>query len=169
MNTRSGSWWEASLPRQRRALKPSLARIHEQGDLLNQINVILPDGQITSDFPNSRQAPFAKIFPFAADPNQLHDLAVPSRKRGVAHVINAGRDAVDAAASGDVRGWQGGSTRIIGSSAMPLQARLWLAHPMHHRRSVCLARRLHRSYAVRREGLTTTARSSSRLARELSG
>src|SRR5258706_4866852 len=43
-------------------------------------------------------APFAKIFLFSPDPNQLHISRVPSRKRGVAHVTNVGRDAVDAAA-----------------------------------------------------------------------
>ena len=30
------------------------------------------------------------------DPNQSYMLAVPSHKRGVAHVTNAGRDAMDA-------------------------------------------------------------------------
>jgi hypothetical protein len=31
-----------------------------------------PDGQITSDFQKSCQAPKSKIFCFAADPNQMH-------------------------------------------------------------------------------------------------
>ena len=33
----------------------------------------LPDGQITSDFQKSCQAPFVKIFCFAPDPNQFTD------------------------------------------------------------------------------------------------
>ena len=46
-------------------------------------------------------APFAKIFPFAADPNQLHipHRLVPLEGR-IAIVTNAGRDAVDARAPG---------------------------------------------------------------------
>jgi hypothetical protein len=62
---------------------------------------LLPDGQITSDFPKSCQAPKSKIFPFAPDPNQMHIQTVPSQERGVAHVINAGRDAVDAGSTLD--------------------------------------------------------------------
>src|ERR1700687_1167757 len=48
-----------------------------------------------------RPAPFAKIIPFAADPNQLHILhrLVPLEGR-IAIVTDAGRDAVDARASG---------------------------------------------------------------------
>src|SRR5207248_3672445 len=54
-------------------------------------------------------APFAKIFRFAPNPNHFYIDHRPVPQRGVAHVTNAGRDAVDARASGDVRGWQGGS------------------------------------------------------------
>ena len=64
----------------------------------------LPDGQITSVFPKWCQAPFAKIFLFSSDPNQFTDLPSGSDKRGVAHVINAGRDAVDAGSARDERG-----------------------------------------------------------------
>src|SRR6266403_2116074 len=41
----------------------------------------LPDGQITSDFQKLCQAPFAKIFLFAPDPNQFTDshCLVPTR------------------------------------------------------------------------------------------
>jgi hypothetical protein len=42
----------------------------------------LPDGQITSDFQKSCQAPFAKIFLFSADPNQLHIQGVPCPQEG---------------------------------------------------------------------------------------
>jgi hypothetical protein len=38
----------------------------------------LPDGQITSDFQNSCQAPKSKIFLFSPDPNQMHIQTVPS-------------------------------------------------------------------------------------------
>jgi hypothetical protein len=44
---------------------------------------ILPDGQITSDFPKPCQAPFAKIFLFALDPNQFTDSPCPVPQRGV--------------------------------------------------------------------------------------
>src|SRR5712692_7395267 len=59
-------------------------------------------------------APFAKIFRFRPDPNQIHNSRrlVPHEGR-IAIVTDAGRDAVDAAASGDARGWQGGSTRPV--------------------------------------------------------
>ena len=59
----------------------------------------LPDGQITSDFPKSCQAPFAKIFRFAPDPNQFTDSHRLVPTRGALRTSrNAGRDAVDAAA-----------------------------------------------------------------------
>src|SRR5712671_746306 len=62
-----------------------------------------PDGQIISDFPKSCQAPKSKIFPFAPDPNQFTDShrLVPTRGADRASSRNAGRDAVDAAASGE--------------------------------------------------------------------
>src|SRR5258708_36625660 len=62
----------------------------------------LPDGQITSDFQKWCQAPFAKIFRFAPAPNQFTDShrLVPARGADRASSRNAGRDAVDAAASG---------------------------------------------------------------------
>src|SRR6478672_13943490 len=76
--------------------------------MANQIRTIglrqiVPDGQITSDFQKSCQAPFAKIFRFAADPNQFTDSRrlVPARGSDRASSRNAGRDAVDAAASGE--------------------------------------------------------------------
>ena len=46
-------------------------------------------------------APFAKIFRFAPDPNHFHDPAIPSHRGGVAHVTDAGRDAVDAGGAKD--------------------------------------------------------------------
>ena|SRR5713101_7563059 len=59
-------------------------------------------------------APFAKIFSFRPDPNQFTDShrLVPDEGRSRV-VTSAGRDAVDAAALGDVRGWQGGSIRPV--------------------------------------------------------
>jgi hypothetical protein len=59
-------------------------------------------GQITSDFPKSRQAPKSKIFLFSLDPNQFTDSRRPVPTRGALRTSrNAGRDAVDAAASGE--------------------------------------------------------------------
>ena len=72
--------------------------------MTNSTRLVLPDGQITSVFPKWCQAPFAKIFLFSPDPNQFTDLPSGSDKRGVAHVINAERDAVDAGSARDERG-----------------------------------------------------------------
>jgi hypothetical protein len=59
------------------------------------------DGQITSDFQKSCQAPFAKIFCFAPDPNQFTDSHCPVPQEGRSRVVtSAGRDAVDVRASG---------------------------------------------------------------------
>ena len=64
-------------------------------------SLILPDGQITSDFQKSCQALFAKIFCFAPDPNQFTDSPRLVPQEGRSRVVtNAGRDAVDARASG---------------------------------------------------------------------
>jgi len=41
-----------------------------------------PDGQITSDFPKWCQAPFAKIFRFAATPNQIYNCRRPVPEEG---------------------------------------------------------------------------------------
>jgi hypothetical protein len=60
-----------------------------------------PDGQITSDFQKSCQAPKSKIFLFSLDPNQFtdsHPLVPPEGRSRV--VTSAGRDAVDVKASG---------------------------------------------------------------------
>jgi len=59
-------------------------------------------------------APLRKIFSFSFYPNQLHIRRCLVPPEGRSRVVtSAGRDAVDAAASGDVRGWQGGSTRPV--------------------------------------------------------
>jgi hypothetical protein len=64
--------------------------------------VNLPDGQITSCFPKWPVQPFLQKY-FCFRPTQISSLirTVPSRKRGVAHVINVGRDAVDAGSARD--------------------------------------------------------------------
>src|SRR5260370_30434009 len=60
------------------------------------------DGQITSDFQKSCQAPKSKIFRFAADPNQMHILSRPGPHRGALRTSrNAVRAAAHAAASGE--------------------------------------------------------------------
>src|SRR5258708_36980310 len=52
--------------------------------------------------------PFAKIFRFAADPNQIYIAYCPTPLEGrIAIVTDAGLDAVDAAASGTQRESQG--------------------------------------------------------------
>jgi hypothetical protein len=65
--------------------------------------LIVPDGQITSDFQKSCQAPKSKIFPFAPDPNQQYIPCVLSTE-GRAHVTDAGRDAMDVGSARDERG-----------------------------------------------------------------
>ena len=66
--------------RRSRGLVP---RLREILNLLNRIKLIVPDGQITSDFPKPCQAPKSKIFRFAVDPNQMHILSRPGPQRGV--------------------------------------------------------------------------------------
>jgi hypothetical protein len=71
----------------------------------------LPDGQITSCFPKWSVQPLLQKY-FPSFPTQISSLsrAVLFRQEGrLAIVTDVGQDAVDAAASGDVRGWQGGS------------------------------------------------------------
>ena len=79
-------------------------------NFLNPFNPILPDGQIT----HFLSSPLCKNILLPALPKSLL-YPPPSRpmKGRIAIVTDAGRDAVDAAASGDVRGWQGGSTRPV--------------------------------------------------------
>src|SRR6266403_4162947 len=50
--------------------------------MTNSTRLILPGGQITSDFPKWCQAPFAKIFLFFSDPNQFTDSPRPVPTRG---------------------------------------------------------------------------------------
>ncbi|MDP3074478.1 hypothetical protein [Bradyrhizobium sp.] len=57
------------------------------------------DGQITSVYRKTCQAPRAKIFLFYRIENQAISLRIPSHQEGrFANVTDAGRDAVDAAA-----------------------------------------------------------------------
>jgi hypothetical protein len=72
--------------------------------------LILPVGQIS----HLLSSPLCKNISVPVLPKSLLELP-PSRpmKGRIAIVTDAGRDAVDAAASGDVRGWQGGSTRPV--------------------------------------------------------
>jgi hypothetical protein len=60
-----------------------------------------PDGQITSDYQKWCQAPKSKIFLFPSDPNQMHIHRCLVPQEGRSRVVtSAGRDAVDAKASG---------------------------------------------------------------------
>ena len=62
----------------------------------------LPDGQITSCFPKWLVQPLLQKY-FPSHLTQISSLirTVPSQERGVAHVINVGRDAVDAGSARD--------------------------------------------------------------------
>ena len=75
------------------SLIPGLAcpcRLLQNGDLLKQINLICPV-----------QSSFAKISPFPFHPNHFYIPRRPTPLEGrIAIVTDAGRDAVDAAASG---------------------------------------------------------------------
>jgi hypothetical protein len=74
-------------------------------DIITALVLILPDGQITSRGQTSCQAPFAKIFSFAFDPNQFTDSCRPVPQEGrLAIVTNAGRDAMDVGSARDERG-----------------------------------------------------------------
>ena len=56
---------------------------------------------LTGKSPNYCPAPFAKIFRFPFHPNQIYIVSRPTPLEGrIAIVTDAGRDAVDAAASG---------------------------------------------------------------------
>jgi hypothetical protein len=62
--------------------------------------IVADDGQITESCP----APFAKIFRFAADPNQQYIAHRPVPQRGArAIVTDAGRDAMDTDSAEDDR------------------------------------------------------------------
>ena len=72
-------------------------------EIVEPIEPNLPDGQITSDFQKSCQAPYSKIF-LLSRLTQISSLirTVPCPTRGALRTSrNAGRDAVDAAASGE--------------------------------------------------------------------
>src|SRR6266436_3937808 len=90
MNTRSGSWWQRTWPSIGARVDRSLSGFIKPGRFVERDQSDLPC-----------PVPVAKIFLFSADPNQLH---IPSRlvpKEGrIAIVTDAGRDAVDARASG---------------------------------------------------------------------
>jgi hypothetical protein len=87
----------------------------EQADGAHQIAAFLPDGQITSDFQKSCQALFAKIFLFSLGPNQFTDSHCPAPPEGRSRVVtSAGRDAVDARASGAQRQSQGEMNLVSG-------------------------------------------------------
>jgi hypothetical protein len=64
--------------------------------------LILPDGQITSCFPKWLVQPLLQKY-FCFRPTQITSISitVPSQERGVAHVNDAGRDAVDAGSALD--------------------------------------------------------------------
>ena len=71
------------------------------------------DGQISSCFADLPVQPLLqKYFPSRLTQITSKSLTVSFRSEGRSRVVtSAGRDAVDAAASGDVRGWQGGSIK----------------------------------------------------------
>jgi len=70
--------------------------VHSRDPLARNDGADCPTGKS----PNCCPAPFAKIFLFRLTPNQIYIDHVPSPRGALAIVIDAGRDAVDAAASG---------------------------------------------------------------------
>jgi hypothetical protein len=70
--------------------------------LVEEASGAVPDGQITSDFQKSKVKPFLQKY-FASRLTQIRCISKPSRpERGALRTSrNAGRDAVDAAASGE--------------------------------------------------------------------
>jgi hypothetical protein len=85
----------------------------------------LPDGQISGAiYRSSCPAPFAKIFPFAPDPNQQYIVHRPVPQRGArAIVTNAERDAVDADSAGDDRRFR--LRQSFGGLALEARRSLW--------------------------------------------
>ena len=82
---------------------------------LIRLLLFLPDGQITSDFQKSCQAPKSKIFLFSSNPNQMHIPRHPVPPEGRSRVVtSAGRDAVDVKASGAQRQSQGEMNLVSG-------------------------------------------------------
>ena len=77
-------------------------------------NNFLPDGQITSCFPKWPVQPLLQKY-FCFGPRQISSLirAVPPQQRGVAHVTNAGRDAVDAGSALDEMCCSGRRSRVV--------------------------------------------------------
>src|SRR5712671_3176364 len=82
-------------------------RLRAGGSLMQRNEVrasllILPGGQITSCFPKWLVQPLLQKY-FPSHLTQISSLirTVPSQERGVAHVINVGRDAVDAGSARD--------------------------------------------------------------------
>jgi hypothetical protein len=90
--------------------KPNRTSTPENAEFLPSL-----DGQITSDFQKPCQAPKSKIFLFSLDPNQFTDsprLVPPEGRSRV--VTSAGRDAVDARASGAQTQSQGEMNLVSG-------------------------------------------------------
>jgi hypothetical protein len=89
--------------------KAAYGHLLPQGEKGRSRNSPVPTPGSPSDLPDGRIAqirvqPFAKKY-FTSPVGQIKSTtrAIPSRKRGVAHVINAGRDAMDAGGARDVR------------------------------------------------------------------
>src|SRR5256885_8433214 len=61
--------------------EPQIRRL--QGMPVEPIRLFCPTGKSLRVLPDCLSSPFAKIFPFRPDPNQLHIQAVPSHLRGV--------------------------------------------------------------------------------------
>jgi hypothetical protein len=59
-----------------------------------------PTGKSLADFQNPLSSPLRKNISVFPKPNHLYVLAIPSHRGALAIVIDAGRDAMDAAASG---------------------------------------------------------------------
>src|SRR5258705_7310577 len=77
-----------------------------------------PDGQITSDFQKSCQAPESKIFLFSSNPNQVHIQPVSSHQRG---------DRASSRARGGMRWTRGRQARRQSQGEMNLVSGQWRA------------------------------------------
>jgi hypothetical protein len=87
--------------------------------------LIVPDGQISESCP----VPFAKIFGFAADPNQQYIAHRPVPQRGArAIVTDAGRDAVDIDGAEDDRRLRW-TAKSCGPDAPTLESSRWSNPP----------------------------------------
>jgi hypothetical protein len=96
----------------------------------------LPDGQISRVRQFGCPAPFAKIFPFSADPNQMHIQDVPSHRGAIARRHERGAGCGGRESVRRARQSQGEMNLVSGQLACEMIGALadgkavWFRHPL---------------------------------------